>query len=174
MNKAIFTLILLSSTLLLASCESRHLRAADIKIALRPINLVHVKRSGDRVAMTVNIPKTDAWLRIIRTWGSPEYVIAAQGPSSSYLLNTNDLEGISILQRGSHRLTFEKTTSVPYGYSADCIQCGVKFRASPGESFEILVDLASTWRSKPYEILVVADWGPGVKDRIVGSMLAGK
>ncbi len=174
MNKAIVTLVLLSWTLLVASCESRHLSAADIKIALRPIKLVHVKRSEERVAITVNIPKTDAWLRIIRTWGSPEYVIAAQGPSSSYLLDTNDLDGISILQRGSNRLTFQKTASAPYGYSSYSIQCGVKFRASPGESFEILVDVASTWRSKPSEILVAADWGPAVKDRIVGSMLAGK
>jgi hypothetical protein len=143
----------------------------DVGTALTPLTRIPLDGIGKRPLTTLKvvIPDTAQWKRIRREWGDPAFTISAVSSERQFAYCLPELAmGIYIYEHGNH---VPMEISYPaYGYSTDCQQSSLKFRAAPGT--ELLVTIArSSQQSLPTgELIVIANW-PYTKDKLVGHSL---
>jgi len=153
------------------SSTKTSLRPGDEKIAFTPLYRTGLENLDQGATFSVTIPNNEAWRRIRRAWGDPEYVIAPVSPDleTMYCLDTWDIE---LQARVDGRpLPTQTANSAPYGFSVSCSSpVGVRFNAAPGSRVEIRVDKVRHGMASKGDLIVTTYWWDG-KDKLVGIAL---
>jgi hypothetical protein len=143
---------------------------ADVSQALAPIATVPLTEAyaDSQVTTQFVIPDTAAWRRIRRSWGEPDFVIVVTTSDRHALcLSRLDL-AISITDKGNPVRV--APGSLPYAYSEDCNESGLRFHALPGSSLHLQIAEHERRGITEEQLVVAADW-LYFKDDIVGSDL---
>ncbi len=144
-------------------------RPADVRTAFQRLASVPLSQAaGDLgVEVTATIPNDASWMRIIRNWGDPGYLIGAVAPGPRhYMYCLKDL-GVRVEVRIGDQLVGLETAGVPYGYSIDCEPAGLIFRAPPGAVVKIRLAVTGQPR-QAVDLVVQPYWRGEVKDHLVG------
>ncbi len=161
-------LSLIIGGVILAGCVS-NISQADARIALTPLKSVPLSaaRSTGRVSFTEQIPDSAQWRKLIATWGNPSFVLAVVSPDHQTLRCFDQL-GLKVkIESDSHGVHTEPGGWV-YGYSIECQNIGVRFRAGTGDLLDVEVGVPAAATTLSDELTLIADWGPKTKDRLVG------
>jgi hypothetical protein len=144
-------------------------RVAFERLATVPVN--QVERQG-AVDLTVTIRSDASWIRIIRNWGDPGYIVAAVSPGARhYMYCLQDIEVRVQARIGDKPANVESAEFAPYGYSETCRPAGLKFGAPPGAVVQIHIEATGHSR-QPADLIVEPYWTMGTKDRLVGIYIA--
>jgi hypothetical protein len=150
----------------LMDCSS--VRREDVALALTPlktISLEKLNRAGF-IDFSLVISDKPEWKRITHEWGDPGYVIAVLGEGRK--LKCFDELGIAVeVKAGAELLPIQHSSTPLYGYSQECSSSGVSFKAARGQHLDIHIGRPDKVHV-PGVVIVAANWGPEIKDRIVG------
>lgn len=145
-------------------------RPADEQFAFARLATVPLGQGegGEAVELTVAIPNSASWRRILRNWGDPGYIIGAVPPGPRrHMYCLKDL-GVNVeVAIGNNPATLKTAEYAPYGYSIDCAPAGLQFRAAPGAVVHIHLEVARP-SPRPEDLIVEPYWTVGTKDHLVG------
>lgn len=126
-----------------------------------------VLRVGDRHRFEVIPPEGPSWRRIRRQWGDPRYLIIARAISGREILCFDRL-GLRVnVDVGGKPVATESIEYPPYGFSGNCKCYGIAFTPQGRMPASIVVSTTTAVRLSDGELVVLAHWGPDMKDRFV-------
>lgn len=155
----------------LTSKRLQDLSQADASAALANLADVQLDRiaATDPLAISVVIPNTPQWARIWRSWGEPDFLIAALSPVKSFCYCLAKLP-VTITVADIAGQIPRQPAGPPYAYSADCPTSTLKFEAAPGTKLTVSVAKNGTQPLPPGDLIIVGSWW-NTKDKLVGIAL---
>jgi hypothetical protein len=152
---------------ILAGCHASP-SAADAKVALTPLRTIPLAaaRTTGQINLNERIPDDAQWKRLISAWGEPGYVIAVVSPDHRTVACFDKFHLNPDLTSNSRSISSWPAPPL-YGYSADCANSGLEFHADAGTLVGIRIGVPDAASAQPDELILVANWGPKTKDRLV-------
>jgi hypothetical protein len=152
----------------LTSKRLQDLSQADASAALANLADVQLDRiaATDPLAISVVIPSTPQWARIRRSWGEPDFLIAAVSPVKSFCYCLAKLPVTITVADNADQIP-RPPAGPPYAYSADCPTSTLKFKAAPGTKLTVSVAKNGTQPLPPGDLIIVGSWW-NTKDKLVG------
>jgi hypothetical protein len=163
-----FQLSLIVGGLSLTGCVS-NISQADARIALTPLKSIPLSaaRSTGRISFTERIPDSAQWKKLIAAWGNPMFVLSVVSPDH-HTLRCFDKLGLKVKIEADSQGVHTEPNEWVYGYSIECQNIGVRFRAETGDLLDVEVGVPAAATTQPDELTLIVDWGPKTKDRLVG------
>ena len=149
-------------------------KPVDEALADQPLKTIPLDTLASGVhTLSVQIPDSAAWTNIRKQWGNPGYIVAVRSSSKLRYLRCLDRQQLSVsLKNAGHPLMTQAAEGAPYGYSAECSHPGVRFEAAPGSVVTGQINRSGDLGSTSDDLIVAPFWDSGVKDHIMGSLLA--
>jgi hypothetical protein len=154
--------------LALSGCTSS-ISQVEANRALTPIRSVPLAaaRPAGQVSFTEHIPGGPEWRKLTTAWGVPDFVVAVASPDQQTLLCFDRLH-LNVHLRVNSKAVPVESAHWLYGYSLKCQDIGLKFRAEAGDQLDVTVDVPAAASAEADNLILVPDWGPKTKDRLVG------
>lgn len=164
-------LLPLAAGCFLVVTRMRDLSPADGSAALANLARAELDRITSREPLTISlvIPDTPQWARIRRTWGKPDFLIAAVSPARSFCYCLPKVP-MTITVAGNADQIPRQPAGPPYGYSDDCPTSTLKFNAAAGTKLTISVAKNGIEPVPPGDLIIVGSWW-NTKDKLVGISL---
>ena len=149
---------------------SLRVHPADADRAFEPLARIPISqlRVQGNTELTITAPEGPIWQRIRRTWGDPEFVVAAisKAPELQYCFDTI---AVSTLKGPNVRPVALSSTIYGYGsaYDLSCHSTGAEFRLRPGETAKLQLAVTGDTVPSAAEIVVMATW-PLTKEKLLG------
>ena len=162
---AVGTFFLVPRALWVAGSSSR-LTYDDARVALEPLNRIHFdKNDQGPISVTLRIPNTTQWTKILSVWGVPEFVISAVDTAGRLALCLPEMPVRIELFDQTDRLIRLHPGGGPYLYSTLCASNSLRFHAAPGDELTLKLERLGTVPA--VDLIVVGDWFD-TKDKLVG------
>ena len=142
----------------------------DADLAFEPLARVPISQINGQKSLKLSFtaPKSAAWERIRRSWGNPEFVIAAvtKAPELQYCF-----DAISVTRVDGPELNTLPLSDTIYGYGTfyrpSCQSGGRRLSLEPCQTAKVTLIISDNTVPSSAEIIVAPVW-PFTKDKLVG------